>query len=158
MQTRPVVSVLSAPLTAELARIAHAGECELLEIERKGSVLRFVLDSGQGVTHADCESFSKQAGALLDLEDFGSSRYVLEVSSPGLDRKLYLPEDYRRFTGRLVRVRYRGAEGSRRTVVARLDGLGDDEDPVLRLSPCDGTEPIRLPLSAIETARLEIDI
>ena len=56
--------------------------------------------------------------------DFGTGRYVLEVSSPGLDRQLYKPRDYERFAGRLARVTYEDPEtGKKRTDVARLQGL-----------------------------------
>ena len=59
-----------------------------------------------GVSLGDCEHVAKQASALLDVLDFGNGRYLLEVSSPGLDRQLYRPGDYRRFLGRLARVTY----------------------------------------------------
>jgi ribosome maturation factor RimP len=59
-----------------------------------------------GITHDDCQSFSRDFGTLLDVEDLvPGSEYTLEVSSPGLDRRLYGLEDYRRFAGRLVKVR-----------------------------------------------------
>src|ERR1700739_765888 len=59
-----------------------------------------------GVTHEDCQSFSRDFGTLLDVEDLvPGSEYTLEVSSPGLDRRLHGLEDYRRFTGSLVKVR-----------------------------------------------------
>lgn len=59
-----------------------------------------------GVSLADCELVAKQASALLDVLDFGNGHYLLEVSSPGLDRQLYGPADYRRFLGRLARITY----------------------------------------------------
>lgn len=59
-----------------------------------------------GVTHDDCQSFSRDFGTLLDVEDLiPGGEYTLEVSSPGLDRRLHGLEDYRRFTGSLVKVR-----------------------------------------------------
>ena len=59
-----------------------------------------------GVTHDDCQSFSRDFGTLLDVEDLvPGAEYTLEVSSPGLDRRLHGVEDYRRFTGSLVKVR-----------------------------------------------------
>jgi ribosome maturation factor RimP len=58
-----------------------------------------------GVTHDDCATFSRDFGTVLDVEDLvPGSDYTLEVSSPGLDRKLHSIDDYRRFTGMLVRV------------------------------------------------------
>ena len=59
-----------------------------------------------GVTHDDCQAFSRDFGTLLDVEDLvPGAEYTLEVSSPGLDRRLYSLDDYRRFTGSLVKVR-----------------------------------------------------
>ncbi len=58
-----------------------------------------------GVTHEDCEQFSRDFGVLLDVEDFvGGTEYTLEVSSPGLDRKLTRAVDYERFVGSLVKL------------------------------------------------------
>jgi ribosome maturation factor RimP len=82
------------------------------------------VDKPEGVTLADCQLVSKQVSALLDVLDFGNSRYVLEVSSPGLDRQLYRLQDYERFAGRLARVTYEDPEtGKKKTEVARLRGL-----------------------------------
>ena len=63
------------------------------------------VDQLAGVTHTDCEAFSQDFGVVLDVEDLiPGSEYTLEVSSPGLDRKLHGIEDYRRFAGMLVKV------------------------------------------------------
>jgi ribosome maturation factor RimP len=74
------------------------------------------IDQLAGVTHEDCVAFSTDFGTVLDVEDLvgGSSSYDLEVSSPGLDRKLYGPEDYQRFGGSLARLQTRQpVEGNR---------------------------------------------
>jgi ribosome maturation factor RimP len=58
-----------------------------------------------GITHEDCAEFSRDFGVLLDVEDLvPGGEYTLEASSPGLDRKLNKPEDFRRFKGSLVKV------------------------------------------------------
>jgi len=63
------------------------------------------VDQLAGVTHEDCESFSRDFGTVLDVEDrIPGGEYTLEVSSPGLDRKLHGIDDYRRFHGLLVRL------------------------------------------------------
>src|SRR6185369_3709461 len=77
-----------AELQPELEAIAESAGCELVHVEIKGGVLRLFLDKPEGITLADCEHVSKLASAYLDVVDFGKSRYVLEVSSPGLDRQL----------------------------------------------------------------------
>jgi ribosome maturation factor RimP len=108
---RTPLTALAPEIEAELAESAAAAGCELIHAEWKGGLLRLVLDRPDaadspdtGVSLADCERVAKQASALLDVLDFGQGRYLLEVSSPGLDRQLYRPSDYRRFLGRLVRV------------------------------------------------------
>jgi ribosome maturation factor RimP len=73
------------------------------------------FDQLAGVTHQDCEAFSRDFGTVLDVEDLiPGSEYTLEVSSPGLDRKLHGIEDYRRFEGMLVRMQtFEPVEGNR---------------------------------------------
>jgi ribosome maturation factor RimP len=67
---------------------------------------RLTVEQLSGVTHEDCAEFSKDFGVLLDVEDLvPGTAYVLEASSPGLDRKLSRPEDFQRFAGCLVKVR-----------------------------------------------------
>jgi ribosome maturation factor RimP len=113
-----------AELQPELEAIAESAGCELVRVEIKGGVLRLFLDKPEGITLADCEHVSKLASAYLDVVDFGKSRYVLEVSSPGLDRQLYRPRDYARFLGRLVRVTVEDpATGKKKTVVGRLEAF-----------------------------------
>ena len=134
-----------------------------MHAELKGGVLRLFVDKPEGVTLADCQLVSKQVSALLDVLDFGTSRYVLEVSSPGLDRQLYRPEDYERFAGRLARVTYEDPEtGKKKTVVARLRGLrragGAEENARVLLEDGRTGEVRGLPLKNVKLARLEIEL
>ena len=154
---------IDAELVAELESLAAASGCELVHCEFKGGVLRLFIDRPDGVTLEDCEHVSRQASALLDVADFGSSRYTLEVSSPGLDRQLERPRDYRRFAGRRVRVTYRpeAAEARKRTVVGRLEALAGEDDAatvILRMAETPDEEPLAIPLAAVVTARLEIEL
>lgn len=148
----------------ELAGIAAAADCELVHAELKGNTLRLFIDRPEGVTLTDCERVSKEASSFLDVADFGTGRYVLEVSSPGLDRGLYRPADYRRFSGRLARVRLVDAEtGKRRTVVARLAGLspgagGREGDGEVTLTDERTGEQTVVRLADIVEARLEIEL
>jgi ribosome maturation factor RimP len=118
------------------------------------------IDKPEGVTLADCEHVSRQVSALLDVLDFGTGRYVLEVSSPGLDRQLYKPADYDRFAGRLARVTFEDpATGKKKTVVARLRGLRRAEPGDAGVLLEDGSgEPWEVPLRNVKTARLEIEL
>jgi len=147
-------------LTPEIEQIAEAAGCELVHAELKGGILRVFIDKPEGVMLADCEHVSRQLSALLDVLDFGASRYVLEVSSPGLDRQLYKPADYDRFAGRLARVTFEDpATGKKKTVVARLKGLRQPEQGDAEVMLEDGSgEPWGVPLKNVKTARLEIEL
>jgi len=159
-----------AEIIPELESIAAASGCELLAAELKGGIMRLILDKPEGITLADCQYVSKQASALLDVLDFGTGRYVLEVSSPGLDRQLYRPQDYDRFAGRLARVTVQDPEsGKKRTVVARLEGLrrpaGADADETqvaenaeVVLADDKSGERQAIPLKNVKLARLEIEL
>ena len=154
-----------AEVEGELAEIAAVAGCELVHAEIKGGTLRLFIDRPDGVTLGDCERVSKQASALLDLLDFGTGRYVLEVSSPGLNRGLYKPADYRRFVGRLARVKLVDAEtGKKRTVVARLagfapalDGRPEAEGEVTLADERTGERTVAR-LGDVVEARLEIEL
>jgi ribosome maturation factor RimP len=91
-------------LKAELAAAAADGNAgNLPERLVEG---RLNAEQLSGVTHEDCAAFSRDFGTLLDVEDLvPGGEYTLEASSPGLDRKLSRPEDFRRFVGCLVKVR-----------------------------------------------------
>jgi ribosome maturation factor RimP len=91
-------------LKAELAAAAADGNAERLPERLVEGKLN--IEQLSGVTHEDCAAFSRDFGTLLDVEDLvPDGEYTLEASSPGLDRKLSRPEDFRRFAGCLVKVR-----------------------------------------------------
>lgn len=109
-------------------RVTASNGLELVEVEFLGSgkarMLRIFIDKSGGVTHEDCENVSREVSTILDMEDVvpGDS-YLLEVSSPGLDRKLTKPDDYERFKGSLIKVTtYEPVEGNR-NFRGRLEGL-----------------------------------
>ena len=145
---------VSDDLFAELSALAESLGCTLLHAGRKGSTLQLVLDHPDGVTVDHCASVSRDAGAVLDAHDYGSDRYVLEVSSPGLDRTFYTVGDYQRFTGSLVRVTHRTG-GKKATVVGRLESFDGDRDIAVVQTERDRLE---LRLDDILATRLEIDI
>lgn len=150
---------MTPELRQELADIALSRGCELLEAEVSGGTLRLFLDRPEGVRLEDCEAVSRDASTLLDVAEFGHGRYTLEVSSPGLDRKLYGPRDYERFTGRKVRVRFVDpASGRRATVVARLDGFLPADGGSLELAVPGEAESRRVRLEDVQLARLEIEL
>lgn len=99
----------------------------LIDIELKGPrmnpLLRIYIDKPQGVTHADCAIVSEQLSAMLDVEDPFPGRYLLEVSSPGLDRRLVKPSDYVHFMGRQARLVLREPVDEQRVFEGRLAGF-----------------------------------
>ena len=115
----------------------------------KGGLIRVFVDKADGIDLDDCEKVSLAVSALLDVEDPVPGNYNLEVSSPGLDRKLTKVEHFQRFAGETVKVQMRfPIEGRRRfrgTLVS-----SDDENIVVEV---DG-ESHSLPLKTIDTARL----
>ena len=115
----------------------------------KGGLIRVFIDKPEGIDLDDCEKVSLAVSALLDVEDPVPGNYNLEVSSPGLDRKLTKVEHFQRFAGETVKVQMRfPIEGRRRfrgTLVS-----SDDENIVVEV---DG-ESHSLPLKTIDTARL----
>jgi ribosome maturation factor RimP len=102
---------LGEKTTLEIGAIAEEKGCRLLAIESAGAgrftVLRVVLErqDGSAVTVEDCEGVSRDVSAALDASDEITHRYTLEVSSAGLDRKLYSLEEAGRFVGRRIRVK-----------------------------------------------------
>src|SRR5919204_1906436 len=88
-------------------RVARSEGIEVVEVELKGGgknqLLRISIDKPEGVTHADCELISQQVGTILDVEDVVPGHYTLEVSSPGVERKLIRLRDFERFTGKRIK-------------------------------------------------------
>jgi ribosome maturation factor RimP len=128
--------------------------------ERGQQVLRVVLDRPgpaatpeDSVSIADCERVSHELGTILDVEDLLPDSYTLEVSSPGLDRPLRDAEDYRRFAGRLAKIVTREPVERQTAFAGRLRGLDGDEVLFER----EGGRMVRLPLSLISRARLEVE-
>jgi ribosome maturation factor RimP len=109
-------------------RVAASQGLELVEVEFRGGgkarLLRLFIDKLGGVTHEDCASVSREVGTILDVEGaVPGGPYTLEVSSPGLDRKLVKTADYERFAGARVRVTTREALDGSRHFEGRLQGL-----------------------------------
>jgi ribosome maturation factor RimP len=95
-------------ITAIAEQAAAPAGIEIVEVELKGSgrshLLRIYIDRPEGVTHADCELISRGVSAVLDEEDPIPGSYELEVSSPGVERKLGKWQDWLRFAGKKVKV------------------------------------------------------
>jgi ribosome maturation factor RimP len=141
-------------------RVAADFGLEVVEVELKGGgkarTLRIYLDKPGGVTLDDCATVSREVGTILDVEDvIPGGQYTLEVSSPGLDRKLVKASDYERFTGSLVKLQTRDAINGSRNFQGRLQGLRDGrvalEIPAKKKVPA---AQVEVELSNVEKANL----
>ncbi|MCB9384318.1 MAG: ribosome maturation factor RimP [Bryobacterales bacterium] len=141
-------------------RVAASEGLEVVDVEWHGSgrrgVLRIFIDKPSGVSLADCETVSKQVSTILDVEDVvPGGAYALEVSSPGLDRKLVKPGDYERFRGKKATIRLRTPLAGRGQFTGRLAGLSNAEEALLETAE---GETLRFGLQDIRTARLVVEI
>ncbi|MBI3934424.1 MAG: ribosome maturation factor RimP [Acidobacteria bacterium] len=138
-------------------RVATSEGCELVDVELHGrgpgAVLRIFLDKPGGITHQDCQAVSRQVGTILDVEGLMTARYTLEVSSPGLGRKLVKPADYERFAGQKVKFQLRNPEAGRRRLQGRLRGLREGKVRV----EAESGESMEIAIEEIEKATLVPD-
>jgi ribosome maturation factor RimP len=148
-------------------RVAASSGLEVLEIEFRGSgkarMLRVFLDkpgvSGgdplSGVTHGDCVNFSREFGTILDVEDaIPGESYTLEVSSPGLDRKLTKASDFARFTGSRIKVMTKNPVNNNRFFEGRLESFNEGR---LTLDTTVASKKSRKKMSASAEQKLEIE-
>ena len=135
---------------------------ELFELKLGGSKGRPVLDvrierqDGEKVTVENCAAASRAIETRLDAEDFGGKRYVLEVSSPGIERPLRNAKDWRRFAGRtaVVTTNVVGDAAGRRTDEVEVVGVEGDEGQEVVVVRNERGDERRFPLAAVEKARL----
>jgi len=107
-----------------------------------------------GVTLADCEYISHNVGTILDMEDvIPGQRYTLEVSSPGVERKLSKPRDFERSVGQKVKVSLKLPVENQRHWVGALTGFADG---TITLEPSPGRS-VSIPLSQVEKANLKFE-
>lgn len=111
---------------------------ELVDVEyvrERNWILRIFIDKEGGVDLNDCQYISEKAGKLLDEKDLIPAEYMLEVSSPGLDRILKKDKDFKRFAGEEVDVKlFTPLPGRReKTLTAQLKGLDDEGHVLLHL-------------------------
>jgi ribosome maturation factor RimP len=151
-------------------RVAASSGLEVVEVElRSGGnarMLRIFIDKPGGVTHEDCANLSREVGTILDVADAApGGSYVLEVSSPGLDRKLFRPVDYERFTGSRIKLTTRQPVNGNRHFEGRLESFGEgrltlDLSPARKkLCPADGaSRKLEIELANVEKANLVPEI
>jgi ribosome maturation factor RimP len=139
-------------------RVARPEGMEVVEVEVLGGgaarLVRIWIDKPSGVTHADCQFVSQQVGTILDVEDVvPGGRYTLEVSSPGVERKLVKTADFERFQGRKARVTLREPLDGRRHWEGVLAGC-DADGVQLETGP---GSTIRFPFEQVRKANLKFE-
>ena len=155
------MSELPEIVEKEIEKIVSSEGLELVHIDYhrqgRGFLLRVDIDKEGGVTLDDCQNISQQVSAMLDVEDVIPTEYELQVSSPGLDRKFYRDSDYRKFLGRLVRVKTSQPIRGLHVIVGRLKEF--DGETVVVTDPAMKKDPdYRIPLQAVKETRLEVEI
>jgi ribosome maturation factor RimP len=138
--------------------VASSQGLEVVEVELRGGgkarMLRIFIDKPAGVTHEDCANVSREVGTILDVEEaMPGGPYTLEVSSPGLDRKLSRPADFERFRGSRVKLTTREAVDGNRHFEGRLEHF---ESGRLTLDLAEARKKFRPKESAAQ--KLEIDL
>ena len=123
-------------------------------------MLRVYIDKPSGVTHEDCALLSRELGTILDVEDVvpGNS-YLLEVSSPGLDRKLSRPADFERFAGSRVKLTTRNPLNGSRHFEGKLEKVENgrltlDVNVARKKPSADAPQKLEIDFSNVEKANL----
>ncbi len=144
-----IEQIISPVLEEEFIELVDVA-CRL---ERGRWVMGIFIDKPDGVNIDDCAAVSRKIGDLIDIEDIVTQRYVLEVSSPGLDRVLKKEKDFLKFSGRKIKLKTHQAQNGRRNFKGKIvrceQGIVELEDEEGRV--------FCFPLTDIEKARLEIE-
>jgi ribosome maturation factor RimP len=119
-------------------------------------ILRIFIDKTEGgITHEDCEKVSSLVSPMLDVENVMEERYFLEVSSPGINRRIRKKADFERFAGTKVKIFLRSPVGGHKKITGIIEGVENDE-VVIRSEKPDSENVKRVPLAAIGRANLQI--
>ena len=149
-------------ITEKIGQIAETAakeeSVELVHVELVGSVknptVRIFIDKPEGVTLDDCSNVSRRIGAVLDADDFIPAAYMLEVSSPGLERELYSLKDFEKYAGNLAKVKTTHPVNGQKNFRGRLaEVIGEEivfEDKTSGI--------VRFPYNMVAKANLELDL
>jgi ribosome maturation factor RimP len=149
---------LQERITAIAERAAAREGLEVWNVDVLGAgrsrLVRIFIDKPDGVTLADCELMSQQVGTVLDVEDVvPDQHYHLEVSSPGVERRLFKPEHFARFAGQKARIALREPFENQRRWEGILAGV---EEGTILLETASGAS-MRFSLDQIEKANLKFE-
>jgi ribosome maturation factor RimP len=139
-------------------RVGASQGIEIVDVQLLGGggarVLRLYIDKPEGVTHGDCEFISENVGTILDIEDvIPGQRYTLEVSSPGVERKLSKPRDFERFVGQKVKVTLREPVETQRHWMGALTSFSEG---IITLEASPG-RTVQFPIDQVEKANLKFE-
>jgi ribosome maturation factor RimP len=151
-------------------RVAASLGLEVVEVEMRGGgksrMLRVFIDRQNGVTHEDCANLSREVSTILDVEDaMPGGSYLLEVSSPGLDRKLSRAADFERFQGSRVKLTTREPVNGNRHFEGKLERFESGRltlnlaEARRKFRPAhDATQELEIDLANVEKANLVPDL
>ncbi len=139
-------------------KVADTRGVELVHSEvagtKRDSVVRIYIDKPDGVTLDDCGGFSSAVEEVLDADDFIPGKYVLEVSSPGVERELYSLADFEKFNGKLVKVKTSQEFAGQKNFVGNLTGVEGSEITINDRTVGETT----FPYESVAKANLKIDL
>lgn len=149
---------VTAKITEIAERVGNSEGIEIVEVQVLGGgnsrLVRIFIDKPGGVSHNDCERISQDVGTILDVEDtIPWDHYTLEVSSPGVERKLTQPRDFERFTGQKIKVVLREPVENQKRWEGTLTGFADG---VLSLEPAPG-RTVRIAYELVDKANLKFE-
>jgi len=132
----------------------------LVDVELEGGTgartLRLFIDKpGEGITLDDCQKVSELLGPLLDVEDVVDGRYFLEISSPGVNRRIRKKEDFERFAGDKVKIRTRSPIDGRSKFTGTIEGVEGGE-VLIRTENSKSERTYRIPFASIVKANLQV--
>ena len=140
------------------ADAAKANKVEFIQSEIVGSkrnmTVRIYIDKPEGVTLDDCSAVSHSIEAVIDAEDFIPSSYILEVSSPGIERPLFALKDFERFVGKKAKVKTADAINGQANFNGRIVAVDGDE--IVFEDKTNG--PVRIPFASVAKANLKVDL
>lgn len=121
--------------------------------QTESALLRVFIESEEGISLDDCSTVSQQLGAVLDVEDIIPVAYILEISSPGIDRVLFDPEQYEQYIGETVKIRTRIPINGRRNFKGEIAAVTETE-VIVEIDNLD----YEIPFELVDRARLQMDI
>ncbi|MCC6327199.1 MAG: ribosome maturation factor RimP [Acidobacteria bacterium] len=140
------------------ARAAQSNAVEFVHCEivgaKRNMTVRVYIDKPGGVSVEDCASVSRTMEEVLDADDLIPTAYLLEVSSPGLERELYSIDDFKKFAGHKVKVKLAAPANGQKVWVARISGV--DGNDIILADKAQGE--VRFPHSEVLKANLRVDL